>query len=345
MSLTSLLKRSGNPVHAWFEEHFPESKGVTADANRKLRRNATACPVPLIDGAEASLVGTAVDYLLRACLNAESMEQTVASEATQRRKLTSDPGLKAKAVEAERACVADIRRLEPDRRNLRDDEWSELCVRCLVLARFEQGVRAAPPKPKPGHRPGQQPDPLVASLRACTDLDDLASGILNRATVQDLEILGRAGLEDQEWLRSAKPLVLNPEFSLSEALGGADADFIARDCLVDWKSTAKRTIVKKRELWQLLGYALADTHDEYGIREVGIRALRWRSSVTWRLDDLVAGLAPAHLPRAGIDLSFLREDFARMTEDFRRRQDAWLERMREEVARQLPQRPTKPARD
>jgi len=81
---------------------------------------------------------------------------------------------------------------------------------------------------------------------------------------------------------------------LSGALGGADADLIARRLLIDWKATTTPGIVGREQLWQLLGYVLADTDDEYEIREVGIAALRWRSIKIWPLDELLAELSIGH---------------------------------------------------
>ena len=94
----------------------------------------------------------------------------------------------------------------------------------------------------------------------------------------------------------ARPLVLNPKFEQSRALGGADADLIVGRLLIDLKATTTPGIVGRFELWQLLGYALADTEDKFGIREVGIAALRWCSSISWPLKDLMHGLAPPTTP-------------------------------------------------
>jgi hypothetical protein len=73
----------------------------------------------------------------------------------------------------------------------------------------------------------------------------------------------------------------------------------------------------------LIGYALADSTDQYKIREVGIAALRWRSAVSWRLIDLLEELAPGppaslvilggdSLRREPINLAALGGDFARV---------------------------------
>ena len=337
MSLSSHLESKSSPVRIWLEQRFPETRTVAREANRQLRRGAEECPLPRVPGADPGLVGTAVDYLLRACLRVTSIESSVASSAVQL--LMADPSIDMRAIEVEREAVSDIKRLRPSSRDLTDDEWSELCIRCLVLARFEQFFRAGPLNPA-------ILDLLILPLRQCKGLDDFIPLTLTPASIQDLEQLGRCAWEDARSLRRAQPLVLNPKFHLSVALGGADADLVARRRLIDWKATTKTGIVGRAELWQLVGYALADTYDEYEIREVSIAALRWRSAITWRLDDLLVDLAPgppvnvkllsrAEIERRPIDLVTLRQDFALVVVESRERHDAALAKMREQLPKKL----------
>jgi hypothetical protein len=261
----------------------------------------------------------------------------VASKAAQQ--LASYPAIDIRAIEIEREAVAGIKKLRPSSRDLDDSEWSELCVRCLVLARFEQFFRAGPMNPAISEF-------VIEPLTQCTGLEDFVELNLNAQTTRDLELLGRSSWEDTRTLRNARPLVLNPRFKLSVELGGADADLIARRRLIDWKATTKTGIVGRPELWQLAGYALADTDDEHQIREVGIAALRWRSAVSWRLEDFLAELAPgppaslrhiSGMPLNGssIDIGALRRDFAHVVRQMRKRNEGAGARMR----RQLPQRP------
>jgi hypothetical protein len=72
---------------------------------------------------------------------------------------------------------------------------------------------------------------------------------------------------------------------------------IAGDLLVDFKATSTTSIVSRADLWQLAGYALADADDQYGIRRVGIAALRWRRRWTIDLDELLERLAGQRLIR------------------------------------------------
>src|SRR3954465_10550742 len=97
--------------------------------------------------------------------------------------------------------------------------------------------------------------------------------------------------KDNRKLYEADVLHVNPTFTLSGALGGADGDLIADGRLVDFKATKDRSIIGSVDLYQLVGYALADSVDEYGIKAVGISALRWRTSVEWPVEELLERLS------------------------------------------------------
>jgi hypothetical protein len=321
VSLTSHLERSSSPVRRWLEARFPETRGVALEANRRLRGSWPTCPIPAAAEADESLVGTAIDLLLRARLQTPSIERTIATRGAQT--LSRDPSIGARAIEVEREAVTGIKQLKPGGRDLTDPEWRELCICCLVLARFEQ--RARTPKPSPGIQ-----ECLIAPLRRCRGLGDFAPMAFTSATIENLEELGRASWQDHKDLTTAQPLVLNPQFELSRALGGADGDLIAGSRLIDLKSTASSRIVRDRVLWQLLGYVLADTNDQYEIHEVGLAALRWRSSISWTIEELMGELAPKG-PMVRVagkisvptpvthDLTKLRAEFALMVEKSRPR--------------------------
>jgi hypothetical protein len=222
-----------------------------------------------------------VDYLLRACLRVTLLNQTAASKGVQvLASFQSLPGLLA----VERETVQRIRVLSPSRRDLDNQEWRELCTMCLILAWFERFYRIG------GGMTQAQLDRLWEPLFGCDKVDELIPHALTEPSIRDLEHLGRAAWEDHRGLRQSRRFQLNPEFALSTALGGADADLIVNGKLIDWKATTTARVVGRQQLWQLLGYALADTGDQYGIREVGIAALRWRSQITWPLPELIAQL-------------------------------------------------------
>lgn len=115
MSLTFHLECKGSPVRAWFEEHFPETRDIARGANRELRGGARECLIPPTAGSDAGLVGTAVDYLLRASIRDSSVEETVACVAA--RALARKRGVGRKAIEIEREAVAGIKNLKPSHRD------------------------------------------------------------------------------------------------------------------------------------------------------------------------------------------------------------------------------------
>jgi hypothetical protein len=53
----------------------------------------------------------------------------------------------------------------------------------------------------------------------------------------------------------------NPTFAQSRPLGGADADIVVDDLLLAIKVTARA--LDRRNFFQLIGYLLADTDDEF----------------------------------------------------------------------------------
>lgn len=234
------------------------------------------------------MVGTAVDYLVRACLRPDALDAP-GSAAGGAFDLDQRPEFEERARPAARDAIERIRLLDPCRRTLDASEWAELCRMCLVLTRFEQVFRT-----------GAQENVVRVVLEAFRKvtshrIEDLGVAMASRATVEDLARLGRA-----------KPLTFNPGFEQSVELGGADADLIADGTLLDLKSKSSGSVVGRPELWQLLGYAFADTPDEYAIRSVGISALRWRSRATWPITDLLEtiGSGPAR------PLADWRRDFA-----------------------------------
>ncbi len=79
MSLTSHLASRDSPVRRWLEVRFPETRSVSREANRQLRGGEQACRIPRAVEADPGLVGTGLDYLLRACLRVTSIEETVAT--------------------------------------------------------------------------------------------------------------------------------------------------------------------------------------------------------------------------------------------------------------------------
>jgi len=137
-------------------------------------------------------------------------------------------------------------------------------------------------------------------------IDAYAAALVDQRDVEDTAAAASSVAADHADLRVAQPLLLGPTFALSGALGGADADVVAGGLLLDLKAATTTRIVRGEGLlWQLAGYALADTPDAFALRDVGICALRWRSRWVIKLDELIARLAGQP-----VDISDLRHEFA-----------------------------------
>lgn len=292
MSLTAQLRDPSSPVGAWFRRRLGATTTVARTANRQLRARSAAPTGRIIDLAphtppvpalgDVALIGHAVDWLLRLSLVDEPPGPHSAAGLGARRVAGHDQQGRCLQVFSEASARCDD--LAPARQALPAANWRELCRLCLLLAWLERGYRAA-----------LAPAAILERVDTARTLDEWMSQLVSPVDLQGLELLGRVALQDHEDVRYRRPLIANPTFTLSAALGGADADLIAGATLLDFKSTATIRIVGNLDLWQLVGYALADHHDEYAIAEVAISALRWRGRVTWPLESLLGQLAGAPL--------------------------------------------------
>jgi hypothetical protein len=239
-------------------------------------------------------VGTAVDYFIRAHLAATTAEHTVARNAARFLGATA-----IRAEELEREAAAIIADLHPWDRTLVASERARLSLACAALARFEQWFRAGPAVA------AYIRDPLMR-LRPSDGVAELVGMTVGEATLDDIAELGEAAVQDHADICRGRTLIANPKFAQSIPLGGADADVICDGLLLDWKATKTPRIVGRHELWQLVGYVLADTDDRYGLDRAGISALRWRRRVVWPLDALLGALSG----EATRPLSEWRSEFA-----------------------------------
>ena len=118
-------------------------------------------------------------------------------------------------------------------------------------------------------------------------------------------------------LPQADPALCGATFSGSRFVGGADADMILDDCLYDVKTTQRPRRELTPMLRQLLGYALLDWDDEFGLKRVGCYWSRQGKWMSWNLAELVE-----HVAGPGASLYALRDDFrhrARITPMFQKR--------------------------
>ena len=110
---------------------------------------------------------------------------------------------------------------------------------------------------------------------------------IDESDVDDLENLLEAAKKIGIFTRRQK-CALNPTFGkASNMIGGADADFILGDALIDIKTT--KFLKLKQDMWsQIVGYYLLDllNGDKYGIRNIGIYFSRHGVLKTFSVDML-----------------------------------------------------------
>lgn len=100
------------------------------------------------------------------------------------------------------------------------------------------------------------------------------------------------------------PVTTNPHFAGSAAIGGADADLIIDNQLIDIKTTIKKTL-RREWMWQLIGYLLLDWDDAHEISGLGLYSSRHGVLVTWPLNEFLVHAAN-QTPRT---IAGLRDEF------------------------------------
>lgn len=83
---------------------------------------------------------------------------------------------------------------------------------------------------------------------------------------------------------------IGPSFTGSALIKG-DADVITAGLLLDLKTTSARFSLPVTDMFQIIGYALLDTDDEFGISQVGLFSARYAHLATWEISPLLNGLA------------------------------------------------------
>lgn len=313
MSLTGHLRDPSSTIRAWFVLRLPETAPLAREANHELRRRpgtsteaareTDLASTPSLPSTAVSpqLIGTALDLLVRATL-APRRPAVLPTIGALR---VAESGIwDAPAVASETG--ARLARLQPATLAPDAAAWRQVASLCILLARFEQSGRSR-----------QASETMVHRLAAAEpSVESYIAALVDARDVHDVAIAAPAITADHADLLDAHP-VLGPTFALSTALGGADADLVADGLLLDLKASVTPRIVGRPALWQLAGYALADTPDEHHIRRVGISALRWRQRWIVSLDYLLASLAGR-----SVNVPDLRDEFSAVVKAAGRSSDA-----------------------
>lgn len=302
MSLTDHLRNFGSPVRAYLDGVSPILAGMQGRSSRGqsmaralglegLVRSRTVVPPPL--GVDAARSGTAIDFRARIALGGFDPHDSAAAFGVAVLPLHEDEienGSHRAQVLAEAFDVA-VRIVESP------SDAAELDRAALVLAHCEQVYRRGAAA-------------LKRSLGEALDLADNGLSFamaIDEPSLTDLRTLmeANAGQLDDWQGRSAagERYEPNPVFAGSNLVGGADADWLVGDTLIDSKAYGKLTVPTLRDfLRQLLGYVMLDLDDALGIRSVGLWLPRQCLTKVWSLDRLLGGDPDKLLPK-------LREGF------------------------------------
>lgn len=268
MSLTSLLRAKGSPLRATFQELLPDTPAFL----RRVNDDLVSSPLNTKKPEDSSLSGMALDYRLRYYFAITPPENTAAAHGAAGM-AHGNEALASAFEERFGALHTSVLALNPVGRQLPDDDETTLAKYCIFLSYCEQFYRSG--------------KSLLVDLALRTgELTEEPWRLAPPKTVSDVAAVSRSFFEHQYPLLASRPLVLNPTFAGSADVGGADADIIAGDSLIDFKSTIKARPVGGQDLYQLLGYACLDYTDEYRIRSVGLSVLRRDALREWDLEEL-----------------------------------------------------------
>ena len=169
--------------------------------------------------------------------------------------------------------TSQVERLKPWKNRLTEADENLLCRYCVVLALFEQIYRGP-----------IQNSPLTT--RTFDSVEGLLA-ISENNWIDDLRTLSWIFFDNYgDLTEHSEPAILNPVFDGSADIGGADGDLIVDHCLLDIKCSVNPTI-RSESIYQLMGYALLDYSDRYGLESVGLYMARQGQIVHWPLAGLI----------------------------------------------------------
>ena len=267
MSLTSELHRPDSPVSRFFAEHFPDRDGFWSAWSEKVGRFPSIRPGGPLANYPWALVGAALDYRIRVCWQPYFAEDTVAAVgADVARKLGMSMAARMWTDLRDRWNLMMHYITLSSRRTLSADREDALARMSVALAAFEQIARS-----------GRQDRLLAGTVK----IDEVLGRVPDAVVADLLNLLDEFRRSEDRYLRP-QSIVLNPVFSGSALVGGADGDVILDRYLWDFKTTIHPTKASN-DYWpyQLLGYGLLDLKDQYELQGAGIYLVRQGAWISW----------------------------------------------------------------
>ncbi|KFF59180.1 hypothetical protein JF66_13150 [Cryobacterium sp. MLB-32] len=289
MSLTQHLGDSGSPVRAYIDGISPALRALkggiggdlsAADTLGLVELAASAVILPPSIGVDVARAGTAVDFRVRIALGGFDAQDSTANLGVTELSLRQDEvenGSHRAKILSEAFDVA-VQILESPSSEANLDRAALLLAHCEQMHRDMIKV-------------------LNGSVgKACdTAVDGQAfADNLDKTSLEDLRSMMESNsAQINKWrmqIASGERFEPNPVLAGSMLVGGADADWLVGDVLIDSKAYGKLTVAKLRDfLRQLLGYVMLDCDDSLRIRTVGVWLPRQGLTRTWGLEMLLGG--------------------------------------------------------
>ncbi|MDQ1053077.1 hypothetical protein QE394_001005 [Arthrobacter sp. SORGH_AS 212] len=306
MSLTSLLQDPQSPERAYLDRISPrlEASVGRAEPSRTAAEDlglpelaSMSTVVSPFQGADPRLAGTAFDFSARIELGGFDPRHSMAAAGVSVLAAIApslENGAHRTRILSEAYDVAG-RLLQEPSNDVDRDRAAILLAYCDQVARkgavvMTGSLGTSCDQAMDGQEFAEQVDPR--------DLANLRS--LMSSNADQLEAW-------QEQIAAGVHYEPNPQFAGPELVGGADADWMIGQTLIDCKVYSTLTVSRLRDfLRQLLGYVMLDTEDSLGIRRVGVWLPRQRLMRSWSLNDLLGGDAEELLPS-------LRQGFIKAT--------------------------------
>jgi hypothetical protein len=301
MSLTSQLNDTSSQATKFFREHFPDTRNF-GKVWRELVCDLPCCePPPAQEKPEWSATGTALDYRIRLYLQPYPASETIAFKGAKRKfgsqmfELDVDnPDLDIDKILKDNANLGNYFKwlweelsamwdsLAKEYGGKREFKNNEVELRisaiCLIFSYFDEIFRSR-----------TTPDILFSASLKRWPAESFVKNV-RQTTVDDICQLSKLFIQSSTKIIDSGTIVLNPVFSGSRDVGGADADLIIDACLWEVKTTIKPMSFKKWP-YQLLGYNFLDYENEFKLKSVGIYLSRQQRWISWPLEDLIRILA------------------------------------------------------
>jgi hypothetical protein len=279
LSLTSLLSKRDNSVREFFENKLPITKPFQ-DAWRKT----FAVNIYPEHPVAWSLVGAAIDYRIRYFLINTPVESLVAARGA-----TRISQMAPAWYNFSQGLTSFLAQVKPVGQTIDDATEQIFAKYCYCLAMYESLFRA------------QNPTSPLLNLPCGASVEEHLNLVPDEA-VKDLLSLTKAAITSFTPHRD-KNIIPNPSFKGSNDVGGADADIIIDNWLIDFK-TVKEPSLKRDMLYQLVGYAILDYDDRYKISHAGFYLSRAPAFLQFEINQMIDTMSQGKETLFGLRFQF-----------------------------------------